>query len=75
MCTTICISLATVILCGYPSAMDPKGKLPESFGLKTMPTSYLIDREGVIRYVHEGFRSSDITEIRNRIRELLEGGR
>ena len=27
---------------GYPSVMDPKGRIPERFGLETMPTSYLI---------------------------------
>jgi peroxiredoxin len=56
---------------GYPSVSDPEGKLPETYGLSTMPSSYLIDRQGVVRYVHEGFRPKDIDEIRARIRELL----
>jgi peroxiredoxin len=58
---------------GYPSVSDPEGKLPETYGLSTMPSSYLIDRQGVVRYVHEGFRPKDIDEIRARIRELLGG--
>jgi thiol-disulfide isomerase/thioredoxin len=57
---------------GYPSAADPEGLLPESFGLKTMPTSYLIDRAGVVRLVHPGFRSSDVEELRARIKTLVE---
>jgi thiol-disulfide isomerase/thioredoxin len=56
---------------GYPSATDPDGKLPVAFGLETMPTSYLLDRNGVVRYVHRGFREGDDAEIRKRIRELL----
>lgn len=56
---------------GYPSASDPRGKLPREFGLETMPTSYLIDRDGVIRYVHEGFRKTDVDEIRQRISKLV----
>ena len=56
---------------GYPNGTDPEGKLAESFGLDTMPTSYLIDRKGVVRYVHRGFRAQDIDEIRERIRNLL----
>ncbi len=60
---------------GYPSAADPDGRIPEAFGLETMPTSYLIDRKGVVRYVHEGFRKGDIDEIRARISELVESGR
>lgn len=59
---------------GYPSVSDPQGNLPKSFGLKTMPTSYLIDRAGVVRYVHPGFRASDIDELRKKIREVLNSG-
>lgn len=57
---------------GYPSATDPNGRLPETFGLKTMPTSYLIDRAGVVRMVHPGFRTSDVEELRARIKTLVE---
>jgi peroxiredoxin len=56
---------------GYPSVADPRGKLPRRFGLETMPTSYLIDREGVIRYVHRGFRSGDVDELRAQIQKLV----
>jgi thiol-disulfide isomerase/thioredoxin len=56
---------------GYPSVTDPRGKLPRKFGLETMPTSYLIDRQGVIRYVHRGFRNGDVEEIRTQIAKLL----
>ncbi len=58
---------------GYPSAADPKGRLPGQFGLETMPTSYLIDRDGVIRYVHRGFKRGDDEKLRHEIRALLEG--
>ena len=56
---------------GYASASDPEGELPEQFGLRTMPTSYLIDRQGVVRYVHEGFRKGDVEDLRREIRALL----
>jgi len=57
---------------GYPSASDVKGGLPEQFGLKTMPTSYLIDRKGVVRLVHPGFRRGDIETIRDEITKLVK---
>jgi peroxiredoxin len=57
---------------GYPSASDPEGRLPEVFGIPTMPTSFLIDRNGVIQYVHPGFREGDAEELRSRIRSLVE---
>lgn len=60
---------------GYPSVSDPEGRLPKTFGIEAMPTSFLIDRHGVIRKVHKGFRASDIDTIRSEIRELLESGK
>ncbi len=60
---------------GYPSASDPKGRLPDQYGVDTMPTSYLIDRDGVIRYVHRGFRRGDGAKLRKEIRALLGRGR
>lgn len=56
---------------GYPSATDPEGRIPETFGLETMPTSYLIDAKGVVRHVHTGFRKGDVGDIRARIQGLL----
>ena len=57
---------------GYPSGSDPKGIFPASYGLETMPTSYLLDRQGVVRYVHKGFRDGDIEEIRREIQRLVK---
>lgn len=60
---------------GYPSASDPKGRLPGQYGLDTMPTSYLIDRNGLICYVHRGFRRGDGAKLRQEIRALIETAR
>ena len=60
---------------GYPSASDPKGRLPGQYGVDTMPTSYLIDREGVIRYVHRGFQRGDGSKLKKEIRALLGADR
>jgi len=56
---------------GYPSASDPEGRIPARFGVETMPTSFLIDGSGVIRFVHRGFQKSDVPELRERIAELV----
>ncbi len=56
---------------GYPSASDPEGRIPETFGLETMPTSYLIDAKGVVRHVHTGFRKGDVPGLRARIQSLF----
>ena len=56
---------------GFPSVADPHGRIPETFGLETMPTSYLIDRTGRVRYVHEGFRRQDIDGLRAKAKALI----
>jgi peroxiredoxin len=56
---------------GYPSVTDPEGKLPIRFGVETMPTSFLIDRKGVVRMVHRGFKKSDVDALRAEIRKLV----
>jgi thiol-disulfide isomerase/thioredoxin len=59
---------------GYASGSDPAGELPRRFGVATMPTSFLIDRSGIVRHVHEGFRRSDAARIREQIRALVAEG-
>lgn len=56
---------------GYPSASDPEGKLPEQFGLETMPTSYLIDQNGVVRLVHRGYHKGDADKIKAEATSLI----
>lgn len=37
---------------------DSQKKVAGAFGPPAMPTSYIVDRKGVIRYVHTGFRGA-----------------
>src|SRR5271168_2824701 len=38
---------------------DPKGELAAFYKVQAMPSSVLIDRHGVTRFTHEGFRPVD----------------
>ncbi|SCZ53592.1 TlpA family protein disulfide reductase [Thiohalomonas denitrificans] len=68
--------LVEQFLAKYPAqftvAYDPKGETAERFGLKGMPSSYLIDRDGEIRLSHVGFRDEDSRELEAGIRNVLE---
>lgn len=57
---------------GYPSVSNPKGDIPGKFDLETMPSSYLIDAKGVVRYVHKGFRDGDLDVIREHVRKIIK---
>jgi peroxiredoxin len=56
----------------YTILRDPAGDVPKAFGLLGMPTSYLIDRDGIVRAVHTGFEPADIDKLRVEIHALLE---
>ena len=38
----------------YPLLMDPEGRFTDLFTPRGLPTSWVIDKDGVIRYVHSG---------------------
>ncbi len=57
---------------GYPSVSDPQGDIPGKFGLEVMPSSYLIDQKGVVRYVHKGFGDGDIEVIRREVARIVK---
>jgi peroxiredoxin len=50
---------------------DPKGELAELYKVQGMPSSVLIDRHGVARFAHMGFRPIDGSIYEAQLRELL----
>jgi cytochrome c biogenesis protein CcmG, thiol:disulfide interchange protein DsbE len=50
---------------------DPEGELAESYKVDGMPSSVLIDRHGVMRFTHVGFRPVDGALYEAQLRELL----
>jgi cytochrome c biogenesis protein CcmG/thiol:disulfide interchange protein DsbE len=50
---------------------DPKGVSPEAFGVKGMPSSFLIDRAGNIRFTHMGYSGNVADGYRREIAQLL----
>lgn len=55
----------------FTIAYDNKGKAAEAFGVETMPSSFIIDRRGVVRYAHSGYHPDDAATIESEIEELL----
>lgn len=56
----------------YLIAADTDNVVLNEFGVTGMPTSFLIDKEGIVRMVHMGFRGNDIEIIEAAVLELLE---
>jgi thiol-disulfide isomerase/thioredoxin len=56
----------------FTVAFDNKGQVPKQYGVKGMPTSYLIGRDGKVAMQHMGFNASDRDKLEQKIQLLLE---
>jgi thiol-disulfide isomerase/thioredoxin len=57
----------------FPILFDPDSSVSERFGVKGLPTSFLLDQDGRVRYRAIGGRAFDHPEVERTIRALLEG--
>jgi cytochrome c biogenesis protein CcmG/thiol:disulfide interchange protein DsbE len=56
----------------FPALLDPTMEVVQAYRLRGLPTSYLIDRTGVIRAVVVGPRDWASPEFRQRLEDLLK---
>ena len=50
---------------------DAKGKVAEQFGVQTMPSSFVLDRQGKPSAKHMGFHTESAAEYENELKGLL----
>jgi cytochrome c biogenesis protein CcmG, thiol:disulfide interchange protein DsbE len=55
----------------FPIGWDEGNAIGHRYKIEKMPTSYVIDRRGIIRYVHGGYVSGEETAIAREVEELL----
>jgi peroxiredoxin len=55
----------------FPVVHDESHSLADRYAPPTMPSTYVIDRRGVVRHVHAGFRQGDARSLETMIRGLL----
>lgn len=53
-------------------AFDAKGMTPAQYGVKGMPSSFIIGRDGRVMSTHLGFNASDKGKLENDIKTALE---
>jgi thiol-disulfide isomerase/thioredoxin len=56
----------------FPTLRDVNQKIVATVEVPTMPTSYLLDRRGVVRFVHVGFHDQTSAELQREIDQLLK---
>jgi cytochrome c biogenesis protein CcmG/thiol:disulfide interchange protein DsbE len=54
-----------------PVVFDARGETPKAFGVRGMPTSFVIDRSGAIRFTHTGYSATIGEQYRQEIDLLL----
>lgn len=55
----------------YPVVFDPEGSVASAYELPTMPTSFVIGRDGRVVSVHSGFREGDEYQVEAELQGLL----
>jgi peroxiredoxin len=65
------VEMAQTLSVSYPVLFDERKEVSRSYQVGTMPSTILIDREGVIRYVSEGFKPGYDKRYTDQLRELL----
>jgi thiol-disulfide isomerase/thioredoxin len=66
---------AQAFLAKYPASFtvmaDVSKQCAKDFAVKAMPSSYIIDRKGIVHHVHLGFRPGEAKELRVLVEQML----
>jgi cytochrome c biogenesis protein CcmG/thiol:disulfide interchange protein DsbE len=62
----------TGVKVSFPIVHDAGHVVADKFKPPRMPTSYIIDKAGKIRFVHAGFRKEDAKKIEDEVTKLLK---
>jgi peroxiredoxin len=63
--------MAKTLRVSYPVLFDARKEVSRAYQAGTMPLTVLIDREGVVRYVSEGYKTGYEARYTEKLRELL----
>jgi peroxiredoxin len=56
-----------------PILVDQNAAVAEkTLKVRMMPTTFILDRRGIVRFVHEGFAGDDMVKIRSELEQLLD---
>ena len=56
----------------YPILLDITHGVADKYEVSDMPSTYLLDRDGHLRYVHNGFEEGYEDEVIKQVRELMD---
>lgn len=62
----------TKIPAEFAISIDDSKQCAEAFAVEAMPSSYIIDRKGLVQHIHLGFREGAAEELQTTIEQLLK---
>ena len=63
--------LAETMPVSFPILLDPENRVSELYDVVAMPSTVLIDRQGMVRHLHHGYQAGYENEYQTQIRALL----
>ena len=66
------IKMVRVLGLNFPVLLDERKHVSRLYDVDAMPATLLIDRTGIVRYIHQGYRSGYEQSYVDEIRELLK---
>jgi len=55
----------------FPILFDPDNKVSSNYGVSAMPTTFLVDRQGKLRWQHRAYKPGDEAKYIEQIRAML----
>ena len=55
----------------FPVLYDPKGDVSGEYGVQIMPSTVIIDKDGKVRYLHEGYKTGYENDYIKQVKKLL----
>ncbi len=56
----------------FPILLDDGQKVSELYSLEAMPSTIVVDRDGVVRYIHRGYKPGDEAKYVEVVKELIK---
>ncbi len=55
----------------FPILIDDGQKVSEMYNLEAMPSTVVVDRDGVVRYIHRGYKPGDEAKYVEVVKQLI----
>lgn len=65
------LEFATSLSLGFPLEWDEKHALADEWQVKTMPSAYVLDATGIVRFVQNGYHEGEVADLEAEVRKYL----